>query len=103
MGTIVSPAKRISTRNVFLTRKPKKGKIVINGTAYILTSLSIDRGGSYKLSGEQVVINTSKCRYRDEGGDCVYGTFSTVTIMLNGVSKTIGNVELQDCPDIDQE
>ena len=87
----------------YFERKPKKGKIVINGNEHILKKLSFDsNNGSYKISGDQVLIHTPSCKYNeDEEGDCAYGKFSTVTITLNGVSTTIKNVELQDCPDMD--
>ncbi|MBC7932011.1 MAG: SUMF1/EgtB/PvdO family nonheme iron enzyme [Rubrivivax sp.] len=86
----------------YFDRKSKKGKITINGTDYVLSKLSYVNNGAYKLSGEQVIINTSKAKYEDiEGADCGHGTLSTVTITLNGVSTTIRNVELLDCPDVD--
>lgn len=81
--------------------KSKKGKIVINGTAYVLSKLSISNNGSYRISGEQVTISTSSAKWdADHGGDCAYGKVALVTIVLNGASTTIRNVELQDCPEL---
>jgi hypothetical protein len=87
----------------YFERKHKRGKIVINGTDYILSRFSFDSdNNSYQVSGEHVTINTSKVKWdADEGGDCAYGGVSTVTIILNGVSATIRTVKLQDCPDPD--
>jgi hypothetical protein len=85
----------------YFVNKSKKGKIVINGTEYILKKLSFNNG-TYKISGDQVTISSSKCKYNtSEGGDCAYGIFSTISLTLNGISTTINNVELQDCPDIE--
>jgi serine/threonine-protein kinase len=84
----------------YFEREHNKGRIVINGTAYVLSNLSISNNGSYRLSGEQVTISTSNAKWdADHGGDCAYGKVSTVTIILNGASTTIKNVELQDCSD----
>jgi serine/threonine protein kinase len=106
---VVNPQKRESTlgqvtflqngRTLFyFESKSNKGKIVINGTAYVLSSLSISNSGSYRISGEQVTINTSSAKWdAGEGADCADGKVSTVTIVLNGVSTIIRNVELQDC------
>jgi hypothetical protein len=86
----------------YFERKSKRGKIVINGSGYVLTKLSYSNNGAYKLSGEEVTIDTSKAKWNaDEGADCAYGGVSTVNIVLNGVSTTIRNVKLQDCPDPD--
>ncbi|HEY5883571.1 MAG TPA: SUMF1/EgtB/PvdO family nonheme iron enzyme [Pyrinomonadaceae bacterium] len=86
----------------YFERKPNRGKVVINGTEYVLTNLTISNNGSYRLSGEQVTISTSKANWdADHGGDCSYGKVSTVTIVVNGVSSTIKTVDLQDCPDPD--
>jgi serine/threonine protein kinase len=86
----------------YFKRKSKKGKIVINGTDYVLSKLSYVNNGAYRLSGEQVIITTPKVKYEDiEGADCAHGTLSTVTIILNGDSTTLMNVGLLDCPDVD--
>ena len=85
----------------YFVSKASKGKIIINGTDYVLKKLLFTKG-SYKISGDQVTISTSNCKYNtDGGGDCAYGKFSTITIVLNGSSTTIKNVELQDCPDME--
>lgn len=85
----------------YFVSKSDKGKIIINGTNYLLKKL-LFRKGSYKISGDQVTIRTSKCKYNsDEGGDCAYGKFSTVSITVNCSSTTIKNVELPDCPDLE--
>ena len=81
--------------------KSNKGKIIINGTDYLLKKLLFKKG-AYKISGDQVTISTSSCKYNtDAGGDCAYGRFSRITISLNGSSPTIKNVDLQDCPDME--
>jgi hypothetical protein len=88
----------------YFKRDHKNGKIVINGTAYVLSNLSISNNGSYRISGEHVTISTSNAKWdADHGGDCAYGKVSTVTIILNGASTTIKNVDLQDCPDTGME
>lgn len=85
----------------YFVSKSKRGKIVINGTEYILKKLSFNNG-SYKISGDQVIISTSKCKYNtSEGGDCAYGNFSTISVTLNGISTAIKNIDLQDCPDME--
>lgn len=87
----------------YFERKPQKGKVVINGTEYGLSKLSYDPNHcSYEISGEQVTINASNCKYDEAaGGDCGYGKFSTVIIAMKGVSTAIENVKFQDCPNID--
>ncbi|MCX6223032.1 MAG: hypothetical protein NTZ69_18850 [Bacteroidia bacterium] len=76
-------------------QKTQKGKIVINGTKYILTNCS-NGENSYKLSGSEVIISANNLK--DEGsGDCFHFNCPKVTITLNGVSTTISNVKIQDC------
>lgn len=77
-----------------------KGKIIINGTTYILKNLSLNsKNGSYIITGDQILIKTSACKYQQtESEDCTYGTFSTVTITYKGVSTILEKIDLQDCP-----
>jgi len=103
-GTIGQVTFQLKGKTLFyFETKPKRGKIIINDTEYDLSKLSFDsKKGSYKISGNQVVIKTSNCKYdNSRGGDCAYGTFPSVTITLNGVLTSIKNVELQDCPEMD--
>lgn len=87
----------------YFEKKPQKGKIVINGTDYVLNKLLFNSSNaSYTISGSKVKITASNCKYNDDmAGDCSYGKFSNVLITLDGISTTIKNVDLQDCPDFD--
>ncbi|HHX24915.1 MAG TPA: hypothetical protein GX723_13065 [Thermoanaerobacterales bacterium] len=78
----------------------KKGKIKINGNEYVIDKCSYDKqANSFFLSGNQITINCPNLEYyEDEGGDCMYGKFSVVTITLGSNVLTISNVEVQDCP-----
>ncbi len=79
----------------YYVQKTQKGKIVINGTKYILTNCS-NGENSYKLSGSEVIISANNLK--DEGsGDCFHFNCPKVTITLNGVSIAISNVKIQDC------
>lgn len=76
-------------------QKTQKGKIVINGTKYILNNCS-NGENSYKLSGNEVIITAQNLENIGEG-DCFHYKCPKVTITLNGVSTSINNIEIQDC------
>lgn len=77
--------------------KSHTGKIVINGAKYVLTRYSYDGNGSYKLSGNGVIITASNCKFSDEEGDCSHGKCPKVTIALSEISTSINNVDFMDC------
>ena len=80
---------------IYFTQKTQKGKIVINGDSYSLTSCSNDNN-SYKLSGNNVTIVAKNLN--DEGsGDCFNYKCPKLSITLNEVTTTINNVVIQDC------
>lgn len=80
---------------IYFEQKSQKGKIIINGTNYILTSCSNDEN-SYKLYGNEVTITAKDLK--DQGsGDCFHYKCPKVKITLNGVSTSIENVEILDC------
>lgn len=87
----------------YFKTKLQKGKIIINETVYVLNKLTFNSNKcSYKISGDQIKITTSNCKYdEEEGGDCAYGKFSSVSITLNDKSTTLYNIKLQDCPEMD--
>ncbi|MFI5158364.1 MAG: hypothetical protein ACHQF4_05835 [Sphingobacteriales bacterium] len=80
----------------------KKGKIIINGKPYTLTHQGNGGANVYKYTGSKVVIITSKCIWDTTvGGDCGYGSFSTVTVTLGKSSAQLQNIKVQDCPVLD--
>ena len=84
---------------IYFEQKTQKGKIVINGTSYILNKLKYDnKNYTYKITGNQILIKTSKCKFNnEEEGDCSHGLCPTITITLNGISNTLTNIEFMDC------
>jgi hypothetical protein len=91
--------KHSKTLFFFQTNNNKKGKIIINGKEYILSKYTRNKNGSYKFSNDKVDITTSIGKFEEMESDCAYGKLATVIITLNGVSTTIKNVDIQDCPD----
>jgi hypothetical protein len=80
---------------IYFTQKTQKGKIVVNGDSYTLTSCSNDNS-LYKLSGNDVTIIANNLI--DEGsGDCFHYKCPKLNITLNGVTTTINNIVIQDC------
>ena len=83
----------------YFEQKSQKGKIVINGTKYILNKGNCSGNyttGSYKLFGSGIVITALKCKV-NEVGDCFHGKCPQVTITQNKNSITIDNVDYMDC------
>ena len=71
----------------------KRGKIILNGSEYILTKIE----GSYKLSGNNVNITTTKGKWKEMESDCAYGKALVVTIKMGSQALQLNNVEVQDC------
>ena len=71
----------------------KKGKINLNGVEYILTKME----GSYKLTGGNVNITTTKGKWEEMESDCGYGKSLVVTINMGTRILKLNNVEVQDC------
>ena len=73
--------------------KSKRGKIILNGSEYVLTKIE----GSYKLSGNNVNITTTKGKWEEMESDCAYGKSLVVTIKMGTQVLQLNNVEVQDC------
>lgn len=73
--------------------KSKRGKIILNGSEYILTKID----GSYTLSGNNVYITTTKGKWEEMESDCAYGKSLVVTIKMGTQVLQLSNVEVQDC------
>ena len=88
---------------IYFEQKTQKGKIIINGTSYLLNKLKYDnKNYTYKITGTQITIQTAKCKFNnEEGGDCSHGVCPTITITLKGVSTTLTNIEFMDCLNFD--
>jgi hypothetical protein len=71
----------------------KKGKIKLNGVEYILIKME----GSYKLTGSNVNITTTKGKWEEMESDCSYGKSLDVTIKMGTQVLKLSNVEVQDC------
>lgn len=77
----------------------KKGKIVINKTSHVLNKCSSPGNTtfvSYKLTGDQISITAPNSKVV-EIGDCFHSKCPKVTIILNGMSTTINDVDVMDC------
>jgi len=77
----------------YFDAKSKKGKINLNGVEYILIKMD----GSYKLSGNNVNITTTKGKWAEMESDCGYGKSLVVTIKMGTQVLKLNNVEVQDC------
>ncbi|MBL0202363.1 MAG: hypothetical protein IPP81_20060 [Chitinophagaceae bacterium] len=75
--------------------KSKKGKINLNGAEHILTKMEMN--GSYKLSGSNVNITTTRGKWEEMESDCGYGKSLVVTIKMGTQILKLNNVEVQDC------
>lgn len=95
--------KHSKTLFFFQTNNNKRGKIIINGKEYILSKYTPNKNGSYKFSNDEVDITTSIGKFEEMESDCAYGKLATVTVTLNGVSTILKNVDVQDCPDYNQQ
>ena len=73
--------------------KSKKGKIILNGSEHVLNKIE----GSYKLSGDNVNITTTKGKWEEMKSDCAYGKSLNVTIKMGNQVLQLNNVEVQDC------
>lgn len=86
----------------YFEKETKKGKIVINDTEYIIGNFSyIEKIGDnygFRLTGDEVKIETSLFQDSDEGEDCRLGSVKNVTITIDGITTTINDITVQDCP-----
>lgn len=73
--------------------KTKTGKINLNGVDHVLTKLE----GSYKISGKDLSITTTKGKWAEMVSDCAYGKSLVVTIKMGAQELKLDNVEVQDC------
>jgi hypothetical protein len=53
--------------------------------------------GSYKLTGSNVNITTTKGKWEEMESDCSYGKSLDVTIKMGTQVLKLSNVEVQDC------
>ncbi len=104
MGQITFSQENAMGDNVtifYFKKDTKKGKIVINDTEYIINNFSyVEKGEnhSFRLTGDKVKIESSLFEDSGEGEDCLYGSCKEVTIILDGISSTINDIIVQDCP-----
>lgn len=104
MGQITFSQENANGENVtifYFKKDIKKGKIVINEIEYAITNFSyIEKGGnnSFKLTGDKVKIETSLFEDSGEGEDCLFGSVESATITIDGITTTINDITVQDCP-----
>lgn len=80
---------------IFFTQKEQKGTIQINGISHNITSCKFENS-TYQLKGDGLII-TAKDLIDQGAGDCFHYSCPFLNISLNGESKILNDIRIQDC------
>ncbi|MBN1184998.1 MAG: hypothetical protein JXB49_22120 [Bacteroidales bacterium] len=80
---------------IFYTQKEQKGTIQINGISHNITSCKFENS-TYQLKGDGLII-TAKDLIDQGVGDCYHYSCPFLNISLNGESKILNDIRIQDC------